>query len=337
MARRRLTQRQRERIAKIQENRRRRAAQRAGRQAEQKAEDGLGPEQSGLVIANYGPTAIVEDGQRALHLCAVRQNLATLVCGDHIIWQASGIGEGVVVAVRERRSLLTRPDYSGRLKPLASNLDQVVVVVAPRPVLSESLIDRYLIAIARIGVTPLLVLNKTDLLEAEQLAALEARLAGYRRIGYRLLRASTRTSHGLDALREQLRDRTSILVGQSGVGKSSLIRTLLPDREIRIEALSEATGHGTHTTTTSMLYHLPDGGDLIDSPGVRSFEPGDVTLEELEHGFVEFAPYLGHCRFSNCGHTVEPDCALRAAVDQGEVELRRLESYLQIKNALTRS
>jgi ribosome biogenesis GTPase len=337
MARRRLTHRQRERIAKIQENRRRRTVQRAGRQAEQLSEDGLSPEQDGLVIANYGPAAIVEDRARALHRCAVRQNLGTLVCGDQVIWQSSGTEEGVVVAVQERRSLLTRPDYSGRLRPLAANLDQVVVVVASRPVLSESLIDRYLIAIARIGVTPLLVLNKIDLPTADQLETVEAQLAGYRRIGYRLLRASTRTSHGLDGLRDQLRERTSILVGQSGVGKSSLIRTLLPDREIRIKALSEATGHGTHTTTTSMLYHLPDGGDLIDSPGVRSFEPGDVTPEELERGFVEFSPFLGHCRFSNCGHTVEPGCALREAVERGEVESRRLESYLQIKSSLTRS
>ena len=333
MAQRRLTRRQLERIQQTQEQRRQRATQRITRQLDALDESGLGAEQTGLVIANYGPAAIVEGQQEVLYRCAVRQNLGALACGDRVIWQSSGPGEGVVIAVAERRALLTRPDYNGRPRPVAANLDQVTVVVAPRPEPDEFLIDRYLVAIAAIGADPLLVVNKIDVLDAAGLSALEDRLSTYRRIGCPLLLASTRAAHGLDALRARLIGRTSILVGQSGVGKSSLIKALLPKRDIRIQALSETTGHGTHTTTTSTLYHLPDGGDLIDSPGVRSFALGELQPGDLERGFAEFAPYLGRCKFSNCTHTVEPGCALLDAAARKALEPRRLESYRQIKNA----
>lgn len=330
MPQRRLTRQQRERIGQSQERRRQRAVRRAGAARE----DGLGGEQPGLVIANFGPALIVEDLQGGLHRCRVRQNLEALACGDRVVWQDAVTGEGVVVALEPRRSLLTRPDYGGRPRPVAANLHQMIMVTAPRPELSESLIDRYLVMVEHIGVGGLLVLNKIDLLAAEERADLEARLAVYRRIGYPLLFASTRTAHGLDALRAYLRERTSILVGQSGVGKSSLIKALLPDREVRIRAVSEVTGLGAHTTSTATLYHLPGGGDLIDSPGVRSFEPTELDVDDLERGFVEFAPYLGRCRFADCSHTVEPGCALREAVERNAIDPRRFASYQQIKSTL---
>ncbi len=334
MARRYLTQRQREQIQQTREQRRQKAAERIARQVETLSGSSLGTEQTGLVIANHGPALIVENQQGRLYRCTVRQHLGILVCGDRVIWQASGPDEGVVITVKERRSLLGRPGYSGRLKPLAANVDQVAVVVAPQPALQEYLIDCYLVAIAAMGVDPLLVVNKTDLLDAAGMTALAARLDTYRRIGYPLLLASIRTAHGLAALRDRLKGRTGILVGQSGVGKSSLIKALLPHRDIRIRALSEATGHGTHVTTTTTLYHLPDGGTLIDSPGVRSFALGALPPAEVEQGFVEFAPYRGRCKFSDCSHTVEPGCALLAAVERGDIDPRRLQSYHQIKNAL---
>ena len=149
-----------------------------------------------------------------------------------------------------------------------------------------------------------------------------------------LLTASSRTRYGLDALRAWLCGHTALLVGQSGVGKSSLIKALLPDREIRIQALSAATGHGAHTTSASTLYHLPDSGDLIDTPGVRSFELGEIHPHDLDRGFPELAPYLGRCRFSDCLHQSEPDCALREAVERGEVAPRRLDSYRQLRATL---
>jgi len=330
MADRRLTRRQQASIQRIQEQRRQRA-EGSTRHPETSSQSGLGIEQTGQVIANYGSALIIEDHEGGLQRCTVRQNLGPLACGDRVIWQAGDASEGVVSAVLQRRSLLTRPDYSGRPKPVAANLDLVAVVVASRPELNEFLIDRYLVAIATIGVDSLVVVNKTDLLAVDELAALETRLSTYWRIGYPLLFASARLDHGLDTLRARLKDHTSILVGQSGVGKSSLVKALLPDLEIRIQALSIATGQGTHTTTSSTLYHLPDGGDLIDSPGVRSFELGDLPPDDLERGFVEFSPYLGRCRFSNCSHTVEPGCALLAAVTQGKIDSRRLQSYHQLK------
>jgi len=330
LAGRRLTQRQQKRIQRLHDRRRGRAAQ----GAETLDETGLGPEQTGLVITHYGAALIVEDREGKLNRCAARQNLGRLACGDQVVWQASSMKEGVVVAVSERRSLLTRRDYSGQPRPIASNLDAVAVILAPLPELSEYLIDRYLVAIAAIGAQALIVLNKLDLLDALALAALCDRLAPYRKIGYPILLVSSCTGQGLDALRGELRGRTSLLAGQSGVGKSSLIKALLPDREIRIQAVSAATGHGAHTTSASTLYHLPDGGDLIDSPGVRSFELGEIGLSDLNRGFPELAPYLGRCRFSDCRHDVEPDCALRAAVAQGAIHSQRLESYRQIQATL---
>ncbi len=332
MARRRLSRQQLNRIGRLQDQRRQRAGERAEELA---ATTALGAEQTGLVIAHYGTNAVVEDAAGALHRCALRQNLPALVCGDRVIWQRSGPGEGVVVAVNERHSLLTRPDYSGRIKPVAANVDEVVVVIAPQPEPNEYLIDRYLVAIETIGVAALIVLNKVDLLNSSACSALLERLSLYPRIGYPLVTASTRSAHGLDALRGALSERTSILVGQSGVGKSSLIKTLLPEREIRIQALSETTGLGTHTTTSSMLYHVPTGGDLIDSPGVRSFELGELSQAQLTQGFVEFQDYLGRCRFANCNHTVEPGCALIAASRCGAIDPRRLTSFRQLQAGLT--
>lgn len=332
---RRLTRRQRERINQRQEEHRRSLSRPSPRQNQDCDENGLGQPQTGSVVANYGQALVIEDPQGNLHHCMVRQNLGALACGDRVIWGALEDNKGVVVAIQPRHSLLSRPDYSGRLKPVAANLDQVAVVVAPHPELNEFLIDRYLVAIASMGSEPLIVVNKTDLLDVQAQTALEKRLSTYRHIGYAVLFASSRSGYGLDTLGDWFQGRLSILVGQSGVGKSSLVQALLPNRAIRIQALSQATGLGTHTTTTATLYHLPQGGDLIDSPGVRSFELGNLQPEDVERGFIEFTPYLGHCQFSNCGHTVEPGCALQEAVEQGEIDSRRLESYHQLRAAVS--
>lgn len=330
MAVRRLTERQQARILRLQ-SRRREPIGSVGPVVDQ---GGLGPEQPGLAITNHGATVLVEDHEGRLQRCAVRQNLGRLACGDRVVWQMSGVAEGVVTAVAERRSLLTRLDFRGQPRPVAANLDVVAVVLAPEPELSEELIDRYLVAIAAIGVQGLLVLNKQDLLDKASLATVLDRLEPYRRIGYPHLLVSSRTAHGLDELQNELRGRTSLLAGQSGVGKSSLIKALLPDRDIRIQALSAATGHGAHTTSASTLYHLPGGGDLIDTPGVRSFELGEIRLRDLDRGFTDIAPYLGRCRFSDCRHLSEPDCAVREAVVRGEIAQRRLDSYQQLRAAL---
>ena len=192
------------------------------------------------------------------------------------------------------------------------------------------LIDRYLVAAELAGATPLVVINKSDLLDPRVADMPTDDLRGYADIGYGILLMSARENTGIDKLAQALVNRTSILVGQSGVGKSSLIKRLLPERDIQIGRLSDASGQGRHTTTATTLYHLPQGGDLIDSPGVRDFRLGETTPADLARGFREFRPYLGLCRFQDCRHQSEPGCAVKAAMRKGMISERRLTSYTRL-------
>lgn len=331
MARRRLSKQQQERIARIHERRRAKVEERAEAALEQGAEE---PAQRGLVIARHGQNLVVQDEDKAFFHCLSRQNIGEVVCGDQVVWQPTEGEQGVVTAILPRRSTLSRPDYSGRDKPLAANITQLVVVLAPEPEPAGFLTDQYLIAAELIGVKTLITLNKSDLFDQEGLQAFEAAFAHYRAIGYPLISVSAKREHGLDPLIAQLRDETSILVGQSGVGKSSLINALIPDQAAQVGRLSGATGLGRHTTSTTTLYHLPSGGQLIDSPGVRSFRLGEIDRRQLEQGFREFQPFLGHCRFSNCAHDAEPGCALRQALADGQIHPDRLNNFLAMASKL---
>ncbi|MGW8310309.1 MAG: ribosome small subunit-dependent GTPase A, partial [Thiogranum sp.] len=243
--------------------------------------------------------------------------------------------EGVITAVLDRDTVLARPDQNGRSRAIAANIDQVIVVIASKPSCEYGMLDRYLAAAELIGASPVVVLNKADLLDADSRAKLEQRLAVYPAIGYPLIFTSTRSADGLKDLHEHLKGHISILVGQSGVGKSSLVQALLPDLDIRTGSLSQVTGLGRHTTTVAMLYHVPGGGDLIDSPGVRDFTLSKVAPELLENGFPEFAPYLGQCRFHNCRHLVEPGCAVHNAARDGAISPLRLENYRELVKAMS--
>lgn len=330
MAKRNLTRRQAWRISKIQQERRQRAQGKAVAEGALQAETGLGPEQPGLLITNFGASVEVEAEDGSTRRCLLRQNLEELVVGDRVVWQADREGGGVVVAVEPRHSLLQRPDFSGRLRPVAANIDQILVVFAPLPAYSTELIDQYLVAAESTGIAPALLANKTDLLDEAARTALEQALAPYRGLGYPLLHASTHARHGLDELTAALRGKHSVFVGQSGVGKSSLVKALLPETAIRVGELSEASGLGQHTTSASRLYHLPAGGNIIDSPGVREFRLWEMTREELAWGFIEFRPHLGRCRFRNCRHNGEPGCALEAALESGEISAVRLASFRRL-------
>ncbi|MGE0079921.1 MAG: small ribosomal subunit biogenesis GTPase RsgA [Thiohalomonadaceae bacterium] len=328
MNKRRLTRRQAWRVNKIQEERLRRAERRAA--ALLSGEDEFsGLERFGRVIANYGALLEVEDEAGGLQRCASRQNLGLPVVGDEVVWQAGREGLGVVTAIRPRRSLLARPDATGEMKPLAANVDQILVVAAPLPRYDTDLINQYLVAAEATGIRPVIVLNKIDLLDADIRAQLDADLAPYAAVGYRLIRASTVARHGLDELVIELRGRTSVFVGQSGVGKSSLVNALIPEAAVRVGELTEAA-HGRHTTSAARLYPLDGGGAIIDSPGVRAFRLWAMTREQLAHGFPEFRPFLGHCRFRDCRHEAEPGCALRAAVEEGKASAKRLASFQAI-------
>lgn len=335
LAKRRLTRQQTARIQSQQRARAGRAGQTDGERAEPESE--LGPEQTGLIIAHFGRQVDVEtlEGATAgaIVRCHLRANLEALVTGDRVAWRAplAAGGTGVIVAGLPRRSMLARPDSHTRLpRPVAANVDRIVIVIAPQPQPFANLIDRYLVAAEDVGIPPLLLLNKADLVDADNEAALAALLDQYRAIGYPVLTASTATGRGLDRLRAELHGHTSIFVGQSGVGKSSLIGTLLPGVDIRVGNLSQAESKGRHTTTTARLFHLPEGGDLIDSPGIREFGLGHIERERIESGFIEFRPWLGRCRFRDCRHQQEPDCALREALAAGRISAQRMASFRTI-------
>ncbi|MCP5357864.1 MAG: small ribosomal subunit biogenesis GTPase RsgA [Pseudomonadales bacterium] len=339
MAKRRLTQQQRTRIDRRQASR--------GREtdAQDPAEisgEGLGPEATGLVICHYGQqleiesTAIDSEGQ--IFRCYQRTNLPPLATGDRVVWQADSDSTGVIVALQERQSLMSRPNQQANLRPVAANVTVVAVTIAPLPQAFANLIDRYLVMIHSLGLRALLILNKTDLLDAERDAALETMLKNYVGIGYPVLRVSSRGGDGIDTLREVLRPETVVFVGQSGVGKSSLINALRGEQNSPGSAdvgdLSSARDKGTHTTTAARLYHMPGSGDLIDSPGIREFGLWHMDADTVFDGFVEFAPYKGMCRFRDCKHQQEPGCALKEALAKGEISEARLNSYFFLLSTL---
>src|SRR3990167_2264430 len=339
MAKRQLNSGQNWRIEKTQGERAARAAKRES-QAVQILEGGdLGPEQTGLVIAHFGVQVEVEalDGELAgqVFRCHLRANLPALVTGDQVVWRAGNQGIGVIVAQLPRNTELCRPDSRGQLKPVAANVDLIVIVFAPLPEPHPNLIDRYLVAAEHAGITPLLLLNKADLIDAQNGPALEALLAVYRQLGYPLLEVSAHEGGGMQALQERLNGHVSVFVGQSGVGKSSLVNSLLPGVDTRVGPLSEQTGAGTHTTTTARLFHFPGGGKLIDSPGIREFGLGHVSRDDVEAGFIEFHELLGHCRFRDCKHDREHGCALLKALEEGRIQQQRMNSYRHILSSLT--
>jgi ribosome biogenesis GTPase len=295
----------------------------------------------GLVISRYGSELSVLDTdakQQALYHCLTRQNIGHIACGDHVVWEKTSpdenILEGVVTALIDRQTVLTRSTFSESDKPLAANITQLIIVLAPQPEPSEYLIDQYLIAAERIGVKAIIAINKSDLLNEKQKQTLISRFEHYEKIGYSLVFISSKTVDGLTPLLESLANETSILVGQSGVGKSSLTNTLLPELNLETQQLSEKKQQGQHTTSASTLYFLDNNARLIDSPGVRSFRPGSIDKTMLENGYREFKPFLGHCKFSNCSHSNEPGCALIAACKNGDITEKRLANFRHMASKL---
>ena len=309
--------------------------QQARRVAAQRTHSGIDPNdagEAGVVIASYGKQVLVEHDNHQRTLCHLRAHLTPPVAGDRVIWTPSE-ETGVISALVERRNVLERPDIRGRLRPIAANIDLMLVVFAPEPAPQPHLLDRYLVAAAYIDVEPVLVLNKADLITD---AALTDQLAVYAALGYRTLITDHNMPHAQDLI-EVIGDDTLILVGQSGVGKSSLIQRLLPDVAIRVGALSVVADKGRHTTTTTELFPLPRAGRLIDSPGVRDFGLSHLPIEAVERGFREFQPLLGHCRFRDCRHQSEPGCALLNAVSAGVISPQRFDSFLRIRDDLQSS
>jgi ribosome biogenesis GTPase len=286
----------------------------------------LGPEQSGVLITHNSTMVIVKSQDGKLFSCTLRQNLGALVTGDNVIWQAVNEHIGVVIACEPRRSVIMRPDLRGT-KPIVANVDLMVVVVALAPLPQRTTIDRYLILAQMMKLNALIVINKFDLFNASEHQFLLDQIKIYEHLGYKTIKISSKTKLGFGELTEALKDINSILVGQSGAGKSSLLNSLVPDAQAQIGALSSDDKLGRQTTTASKLYHLPAGGNLIDSPGIHQFNLRHFTQEQILKGFEEFAPFVGKCQFRNCLHAHEPNCALIQAAENGEIAPFRLENY----------
>jgi len=287
------------------------------------------PEQNGLVVSRFGNQAEIEDEAGNLFRCHIRRSLQDLVSGDRVLWQeefsTNKKVKGVVTKIKQRHSVLKRHIRYEGLKPVAANLDRVFVVTAPEPPYSSRILDRYLVAIELANIEAIILLNKSDRLN--DYPDLQTSLNIYREMGYQVITVSAHEQESFEELETALADHTSVFVGQSGVGKSSLVNALLPGIDTSVAQLSENSGLGTHTTTVSKLYHLATGGHLIDSPGIREFALAHIDKTELEHGFKDFAPYLGHCKFRNCRHISEPGCAVIAAANNNDIHPLRLQSY----------
>lgn len=334
MSKRKLSRRQAWRIEKIQSERSARATRRDNIAEEHLQEGDLGPEQHGLIITHFGTQVVVEsiDAPGSHKRCHFRSNLGSLVTGDRVVWR-DGNPYGVVVAVLPRETELSRPDPHGDMKTIAANIDRLIIVIAPYPEAHANLVDRYLIAAWTIGIEPVLLINKVDRIDDATRDKMTTLENTYRKLGYTVLKISTQTGEGLDVLTGYLSQFTSVFVGQSGVGKSSLINALLPDANLRVGELSERQ-QGNHTTTNARLFHFPGGGQLIDSPGIREFGLWHMDADQVLEGFAEFRPFIGYCKFRDCSHRHEPGCAILAALEKGDISQTRMDSYRYILSTL---
>jgi len=278
------------------------------------------PGGAGVIVAAHGRHYVVETGPGALVRCVPRGKRSVFACGDHVSFAPAGRDAGVIESVAPRTSLFLRA-APHRQKLIAANATQVAIVVAGEPSFSDELVCRILIAAESQGIPGIIVLNKADLAPATQ-AALE-RLGPFERAGYPVLAVSAKLD--VSPFGARLAKETTVLLGQSGMGKSTIVNALVPGVDARTQEISTFLDSGRHTTTSTHLYRLPAGGAIIDSPGLQGFGLAHLTPAQIEHALPELRPLAGQCRFSDCRHRSEPSCAVRAAVAEGRVHARRLE------------
>ena len=283
----------------------------------------------GRVIAAHGRHYMVELPDGSVRQCYPRGKKTGAAVGDRVRVTLQGRDEGAIDAVLPRTNLLYRSDDM-RSKQFAANVDQLLVVIAVEPTFSDDLTGRALAGAWSVGISPIIVLNKIDLIDG--LPAAQARLAPLRALGVPVIELSAHDTEGArQTLAPLLAGRTSLLLGQSGMGKSTLLNTLAPDAQAATREYSAALDMGRHTTTSTRLYHLPaPGGDLIDSPGFQAFGLQHLTREDIVRGFPEFLPHIENCRFYNCSHRHEPGCGVVAALQRGEIDAGRYALYGRI-------
>ena len=284
---------------------------------------------TGTIVAAYGKRFQVElaDDQKRIS-CVTRGKKTDLACGDNVTLKLTDKHEGVIESTLPRKTLLYRSN-AFKSKMLAANVTQIIIVLATQPSFYEALLNRCLIAAEAAGIKALIVLNKCDLTDNDDA---KQKLALYTGLDYQVLALSA--TEDISALRPYLQGEASILVGQSGMGKSTIINALLPDADVRTREVSLVLDSGKHTTTAAHLYHLDAHSQLIDSPGLQEFGLHHLSTDELEHAFIEFRPYLGKCRFNNCKHLQEPDCAIKEAVASNKVTPERLAIYQMLRTEI---
>ncbi|MBO1254604.1 small ribosomal subunit biogenesis GTPase RsgA [Alteromonas sp. 5E99-2] len=292
----------------------------------------------GRVVGRFGKQANVET-DNGLMRCHIRRTIDSVVCGDSVLVSRENDSDakiqGIIELVHDRVNVLSRPDFYDGVKPVAANVDQIIVVSSVLPEFSPHIIDRYLVACEDIGISPILLVNKFELANEEEQHSIKTTMESYQSLGYHVVMTSCKTKEGLNALTELLDNQTSIFVGQSGVGKSSLINQVLPNADELVGDISDNSGLGQHTTTASKLLSLPSGGELIDSPGVREFGLWHLPEEKVTWGFREFRDLVGGCKFRDCKHLNDPGCIIRAAVEKGEISQQRFDSYHRIITSMS--
>lgn len=286
--------------------------------------------QTGLVISHLGKGIAVEVDSNII-LCQTRRKLETVAAGDKVKLTIVAKDQGRIEELLPRHSLLERPNKGNKTRPVAANIDQIFVVFATEPYCDFLLIDQYLAICENRNINALLIYNKADLAASD---TIEQELATYLTLGYPLFRVSAIESAGIDKLQQALNNKISIFTGQSGVGKSSLTNTLIPDKDLKTNTVSAITKHGRHTTTAATLYHLPEGGDLIDSPGVAIFGLAGLSEQQLAQGYREFQPYIEMCKFNNCRHVKDKGCAVRGAVENGTLSKTRYQRFLKLREKM---
>ncbi len=282
----------------------------------------VAPLQIGLASAVFGQHYRVETTTGEWFSCEMRGKKGGIACGDQVEFRITTPGQGVIEKILPRKTLLYRSD-AFKEKIIAANVTQIIIVVAAVPSFSEELINRCLVAAENQNIPVIIVLNKTDLAEPTQAAASVLEL--YETLGYPVLKLSA--IHNIAMLEPYLENRLSVLAGQSGMGKSTILNALVPEAQRATAEISTVLDSGCHTTTHSRLYHIDGNSAIIDSPGIQAFGLHHIKPENLAWGFIEFHPYIGQCKFHNCRHLNEPGCALVYAVNQGEINARRLAFY----------
>lgn len=280
----------------------------------------------GLVVSHLGQGIAVEISGEIM-LCQTRRKLDTVAVGDQVMVSKASPDQGRIEQILSRRSILLRPSRNKKTRPVAVNIDKIYVVFATEPHCDFLLIDQYLAICENNNIDAVLVQNKIDLSNSTKL---NIELQQYQDLGYHLHQVSAAKNIGINELKAALNNQTSIFTGQSGVGKSSLTNALIPDKQLKTNTVSEITKHGRHTTTAATLYHLPEGGDLIDSPGVAIFGLADMTEQQLAWGYREFQPLLEQCKFNNCRHLKDKGCAVRTAAEAGEIPMQRYQRFLKL-------